>query len=164
MGCSRQEYWSELPFPSPEELYKKDLHDPDNHDGVITHLEPGILEGEVKWASGSITMNKASGGDGISVALFQILKDDAVKVLHSICQQIWKTQQWPQDWKRSVCIPIPKKGNVKECSNYHTIALISHASKVMLKILQAKIQQYRNRELPDVQAGFRKGKGNRDQT
>ena len=118
-----------------EELYKKDLHNPDNHDGVITHLEPGILECEVKWALGSITLNKASGGDGIPVELFQILKDDAVKVLHSMCQQIWKTQQWPQDWKRSVFFPIPKKGNAKECSNYHTTALISHASKVMLKIL-----------------------------
>ena len=119
-----------------EELYKKDLHDPDNHDGVITHLEPDILECKVKWALGSIITNKASGGDGIPIDLFQILKDDAVKVLHSICQQIWKTQQWPQDWKRSVFTPIPKKGNAKECSNYHTIALISHASKVILKILQ----------------------------
>uniref|UniRef100_A0A8B9XGB6 RNA-directed DNA polymerase n=1 Tax=Bos mutus grunniens TaxID=30521 RepID=A0A8B9XGB6_BOSMU len=139
-----------------EELYKKDLHDQDNHDGVITDLEPDILECEVKWALESITMNKASGGDGIPVELFQILKDDAVKVLYSICQQIWKTQQWPQDWKRSVFIPIPKKGNAKECSNYRTTALISHASKVMLKILQARLQQYVNRELPDVQAGFRK--------
>uniref|UniRef100_A0A8B9YKK8 RNA-directed DNA polymerase n=1 Tax=Bos mutus grunniens TaxID=30521 RepID=A0A8B9YKK8_BOSMU len=146
-----------------EELYKKDLHDPDNHNGVITDLEPDILECEVKWALGSITMNKASGGDGIPVELFQILKDDAVKVLHSICQQIWKTQQWPQDWKRSVFIPIPKKGNAKECSNYCTIALISHTSKVMLKILQARIQQHVNHELPDVQAGFRKGRGTRDQ-
>ena len=120
--------------------------DPDNHDGVITHLEPDILECEVKWALESITMNKASGGDGIPVELFQILKDDAVKVLHSICQQIWKTQQWPQDWKRSVFIPIPKNGNAKECSNYHTIALISHTSKVMLKILQARLQQYMNHE------------------
>ena len=117
------------------ELYKKDLHDPDNHDGVITHLEPDIVEYEVKWALGSVTMNKASGGDGIPLELFQILEDDSVKVLHSICQQIWKTQQWPQDWKRSVFIPIPKKGNARECSNYHTIALISHANKVMLKIL-----------------------------
>ena len=117
----------------------------------------------VKWAVGSITMNNASGGDGIQVALFQILKDDAVKVLHSICQQIWHTQQWPQDWKRSVCIPTPKKGNAKESSNYHTIALISHASKVMLKILQARLQQYMNRELPDVQAGFRKVRGTRGQ-
>ena len=115
--------------------------------------------GEVKWALESITTNKASGGDGIPVELFQILKDDAVKVLYSICQQIWKTQQWPQDWKRSVLLPIPKKGNAKECSNYRTIALISHASKAMLKILQARLQQYVNRELPDVQAGFRKGRG-----
>ena len=127
------------------------------------HLEPDILECKVKWALGSITTNKASGGDGIPIELFQILKDDAVKVLHSICQQIWKTQQWPQDWKRSVFIPIPKKGNAKECSNYHTIALISHSSKVMLKILQARLQQYVNCELPDVQPGFRKGKGTRDQ-
>jgi len=125
-----------------EELYKKDLHDPDNHDGVITDLEPDILECEVKWALGSVTINKASGGNGIPVELFQILKDDAVKVLHSICQQIWKTQQWPQDWKSSVFIPIPKKGNVREGSNYHTVELISHASKVMLKILQARLQQY----------------------
>ena len=127
----------------PEELHKKDLHNPDNHDGVITHLEPDILECEVKWVFlESITMNKASGGDGIPVELFQILKDDALKVLHSICQQIWKTQQWPQDWKRSVFISIPKKGNAKECSNYRTIALISHASKVMLKILQVRLQQF----------------------
>uniref|UniRef100_A0A4W2CQL0 Reverse transcriptase domain-containing protein n=1 Tax=Bos indicus x Bos taurus TaxID=30522 RepID=A0A4W2CQL0_BOBOX len=146
-----------------EELYKKQLHDQDNHNAVITHLEPDILECEVKWALESITTNKASGGDGIPVELFQSLKDDAVKVLHSIRQQIWKTQQWPQDWKRSVFIPIPKKGNAKECSNYHTIALISHASKVMLKILQARLQQYMNRELPDVQADFRKGRGTRDQ-
>ena len=146
-----------------EELYKKDLHDPDNHNGVITLLEPGILEYEVKWALGSITMNKASGGDGISAELFQILKDDAVKVLHSICQQVGKTQQWPQDWKRSVFIPIPKKGNARECSNYCTIALISHASKLMLKILQATLQQYVNCELLGVQVGFRKGRGTRDQ-
>ena len=118
---------------------------------------------QVKWALGNITMNKASGGDGIPAELFQILKDDAVKVLPSICQQIWKTQQWPQGWKSSVFIPVPKKGNAKECSNYHTIELISHASKVMLKIPQARLQQYVNRELPDVQAGFRKGKGTRDQ-
>ena len=129
---------------------------------MITHLEPDILECEVKWALGSITTNKASGGDGISVELFQILKDDAVKVLHSICQQIWKTQQWPPDWKRSVFIPVPKKGNPKECSNSHTIALISHTSKVMLKILQARLQRYVNQELPGVQAGFRKGRGTRD--
>ena len=121
-------------------------HDPDNHDGVITHLEPDILEWEVKWALGSITTNKASGGDGNPVELFQILKYDAVKVLHSICQQIWKPKQWPQDWKRSVFIPIPKKDNAKECSNYHTIALISQASKVMLKILQARLQQYMHHE------------------
>ena len=118
---------------------------------------------EVEWALGSITINKASGGDGIPVELFQILKDDAVKVLHSICQKIWKTQQWPQDCKRSVFIPIPKKGNAKECSNYHTIALISHSSKLMLKILQTKLQQYLSCELPDVQSGFRKGRGTRDQ-
>ena len=129
---------------------------------MITHLEPDMLECEVKWALGSITMNKASGGDGIPVELFQILKDDAVKVLHSICQQIWKTQQWPQDWKRSIFIPIPKKGNANECSNCRTIALISHASKV--KIFQARLQWYMNCELPDVQAGFRKGRGTRDQT
>ena len=124
-----------------EELYKKDLKDPDNHDGVITHPEPDILEYKVKWALGSITMNKAIGGDRIPVELFQILKDNAVKVLHSMCQQIWKTQQCPQDWKRSIFIPIPNKGNAKECSNYCTIALISHASKIMLKILQARLQQ-----------------------
>ena len=146
-----------------EELYKKDLHDQDNHDGMITHLEPDILECEVKCALESITTNKASGGDGIPAELFQILKDDAVKVVHSICQQTWKTQHWLQDWKRSVFIPISKKGNAKECSNYCTIALISHASKVMLKILQARLQQYVNCELPDVQAGFRKGRGTRDQ-
>ena len=138
-----------------EELYKKDCHDPDNHNGVVPHLEPDILQCKVKWALGSITMNKASRSDGIPVELFQILKDDAVKVLHSICQQICKTQQWPQDWKRSYFIPIPKKGNAKKCSNYHTITLISHASKVMLKILQARLQQYMNHELPDVQAAFR---------
>ena len=131
---------------------------------MITHLEPDILECEVKWASGrSITTNKASGGDEILAELFQILKADAVKVLHSICQQIWKTQQWPQDWKRSVFIPIPKKGNAKECSNYRTVALISQASKIMLRILQARLQQYVNEELPDVQAGFRKVRGTRDE-
>ena len=128
----RQEY--------TEELYKKDLHDSNNHDSVITYLEPHILECEVKWTLGSIHMNKASGCDGIPVELFQILKDDAVKVLHSLCQQIWKTQEWSQDWKRSVFIPIPKKGNAKECSNYHTTVFISHISKVMLKILQARLQ------------------------
>ena len=130
---------------------------------MITYLEPGILAlGEVKWALESITMNKASGGDGIPVEVFQILKDDAVKGLHSICQQIWKSQQWPQDRKRSVFMPIPKKGNTKECSNYCTIAFISRTSKVVLKILQARLQQYMNHELPDVQAGFRKGRGTRD--
>ena len=129
----------------------------------LTHLEPDILECEVKWALGTITLNKASGGDGIPVELFKILNDDAVKVLHSICQQIWKTQQWPPDWKMSVFILILKKGNAKECSNYHTIALISHASKIMLKILQARLQQYMNCELPDVQVGFRKGRRTRDQ-
>ena len=133
---------------------------------MITDLESDILECEVKWALGSITTNKASGGDRIPVERIQILKDDAVKVLHSICQQIWKTQQWPQDWKRPSFIPIPKKGNAKECSNYRTIALISHASKVILKIFQGfnSLQQYVNHELSDVQAGFRKGKGTRDQT
>ena len=142
---------------------QKDLYDPDNHDGVITHQEPDILKCEVKWVFGSITMNKASRGDGIPVELFQILKDDAVKVLPSICQHIWKTQQWPQDWKRSVFIPIPKKGNAKECSNYCTMALISHASKVICKILQARLQQYMNHELPDIQTEFRKGRRNGDQ-
>ena len=130
---------------------------------MITHLEPDIPECKVKWALGNITTNKASGGDGIPVELFQILKDDVVKVLHLICQQIWKTQQWPQDWKRSVFIPTPKKGNTKECSSYCTIALISHDIKIMLEILQARLQQYVNQELPDVQAGYRKGRGTRDQ-
>ena len=139
-----------------EELYKKDLNDPDNHDGVITNLEPDMLECEVKWALVSITTNKASRGDGIPAELFQSLKDDAVKVMHSICQRIWKTQHWPWDWKSSVFITIPKKGNAKKCSNYRTIALISHASKVMVKILQARLQQYVNCELPNVQAGFKK--------
>ena len=129
---------------------------------MITDLEPDIWECEVKWAIESITKKKASGSDGISVELFQILEYAAVKVLHSICQQIWKTQQWPQDWKQLVFIPIPKKGNAKECSNYCTIALISHASKVMPKVLQARLQQYMNGELLDVQAGFRKGRGTRD--
>ena len=131
-------------------ITKKDLNDPDNHNSVITHLEPDILECEIKWALGSITTNKDSGGDGIIVELFPILKNDAVKVLHSICQQIWKTQQWPQDWKRSVFIPIPKKGNVKECSNYCTIALFSHANKVMLKILQVRLEQYENAKRYDT--------------
>ena len=145
-----------------EEKYKKYLHDPDNHDDVITHLQSGILVCEVKWVLENITMNKASGDDGIPPELFQILKDNPIKVLHSIRQQIWKTQQWPQDWKRSVLIPIPKKGNAKECSNYCTISLISHTSKVMLNILQARLQKYMNRELPNVQAQFRKGIETRD--
>ena len=145
------------------EVYKKELHDPDNHDGVITDLEPDTLDCEVKWALGSFTTKKASRGDGIPVKLFQILKDDAVKVLHSVCQQIWITQQWPQDWKRSAFIPVPKESNAKECSKYSTVTLISHASKVMLKILQDRLQQYVNCELPDVQAGFRKGRGTRVQ-
>ena len=143
-----------------EELYKKGLNDTDNHNSVVIHLKQDILECEIKWALGSISMNKASGGDGIPTELFQILKDGAVKLLHSVCQQ---TQQWPQDWKRSVFIPIPKKGKAKECSNYHTIVLVSHTSKVMLKLVQAGLQQYVNHELPDVQAGFRKGRGTRDQ-
>ena len=130
---------------------------------MVTHLEPDILECEVKWALGRITTNNTSEGDGISAELFQILKDDAVKVLHTICQQIWKMQQWPQNWKRSVFILIPKKGSVKQCSNYCTIVLISHTSKFMLKILQARLQQYMNQELPDVKSGFRKGRGTRDQ-
>ena len=146
-----------------EELYKKDLHDPDNHDGVITHLEPDILECEVKRALRSIPMNKAKGGDGIPVELFQILKDDTVKVLHSICQQIWKSQHWPQDWKRSVLVLVPNKSNAKECSNCGTIELISHAIKIIFKIFQAILQQYMNHEIPYIKAGFRKGRGTRDQ-
>ena len=146
-----------------EQLYKKDLHDPRNQDDVITHLEPDILECEVKWYLGTITTNNASEDDGIPAELFQVLKDDAVKVLHSMCQKILKTQLWSQDWKRSVFIPIPKKGNDNECSNYCKISLISHASKIILKILQVSLQQYLNCELPDVQAGFRKGRGTRDQ-
>ena len=142
-----------------EEPYKTDLRDPDGHDGVITYLEPDILECEVKWALESITKNKASGGDEIRVELFQILKDNAVEVLHSICQQIWETQQWPQDWKRSVFIPISKKGNAKKMFKLLYIALSSHANKVFLKILQVWLQQDMNRELPDVQSGFRKGRG-----
>ena len=131
-----QKIWQEY----TEELYKKDLHDPDNLSGVNTHLEPDILECEIKWALGSITMNKACGSDGIPAELFQILKGDAVKVLHSICQQIWKIQEWPKDWKRSIFVPISKKGNAKQCSNYRTIAFISHARKVMVKILQAMLK------------------------
>ena len=146
-----------------EELYTKDLHNPDNYKGVITHLEPDIPEFEVKRALGSITKNKASKGDGIPAKLFQILKHDDVKVLDLICQQICETQQWPQDWKRSVFITVPKNGNAKDCSNYCTIALISHASKIMLKILRARLQQYLNCALPDVQGEFRKGRGIRDQ-
>ena len=146
-----------------EDMHKKGLHDPVKHDAVTTYLEPYILEWEVKWALASITTNKASGGNGIPVELFQILKDDSVIVLHSIYQLIWETQQCPQDWKMSVSIPIPNKGNYKECSKYRTTALISHASEVMLKIFQARLQQYMNCELPDVQAGFRKGRGTRDQ-
>ena len=146
-----------------KEVYKKDCHDPDNHNSVITHVEPDILECEVTWALGNITRKNATGGDGIPVGLFQMLKDDAVKLLHSICQQIWKMQQWPQDWKRSVFTPIPTKGNAKEYSNYLTIALISHTSKVMLKTLQARLQQYLNKELADVQARFTTGRGTRDQ-
>ena len=133
-----------------EELYKKSLNDPDNHDGVVTYLEQDSLESEVKWALGSITTNNISGGDGILVELFKILKDDAVQVLHSICQQIWKTQQWPHAWKGSVLIPIPKKGNAKECSKYCTIVIILHASKVMLKVLQVRLQQYMNQALSDI--------------
>ena len=162
MDLTEAEYIKKRWQEYTEELYKKDLHDPDNNDGVITHLEPDILECEVKWALGNITMNKASGGDGIPIE-FQILKDDAVKVLNTICQQIWKTQQRPQEWKRLVFILIVKKGNAKECTDYCTIALISHACKLMLKILQTRLQQYMNRGLPDVQAGFRKGRGTRDQ-
>ena len=133
-----------------EELYKKDLNEPDYYDGVVSHPEPDILECEVKWALGSTAVNKASGCDGIPVELFKTLKDDAIKVLHSICQQIWKTQQWPQDWKRSILIPIPKKCCTKEYVNHWTIALLSHASKVMLKILYVRLQHYANQELPDV--------------
>ena len=156
---TRYQEWQEC----TEELYKRDHHDLDNYNGVITHLEPDILEYEVKWAWGSITLNKASGGDGIQAELFEILKDYAVKMLHSLCQWIWKTQQWPQDWKRSVLIPIPKKGHAKECSNYRTVALISHASEGMLKIVQARLQQYVNHEFADVHVGFRKERGTRDQ-
>ena len=149
------------------EIYRStvqnDPHDQDNHDGMITHLESDILECDIRWALGSITTNKARGSDRIPAELIQILEDNVVKVLHSICQQTWKTQQWPQDWKRSVFIPIPKKSNARECSNYWTILLISHASKVMLKILQTRLQQYVNRELIDIQVGFRKGRGTRDQ-
>ena len=142
---------------------QKRYYDPNNHNAVITQLEPDILECKVKWTLGISITNRAIGGDIIPAELFQILKDDADKVLQSICQWIWKTQQWPQDWKRSVFISVPRKGRVKECSNYHTIALISDASKVMLKILQVRLQQYVNQELPDVQAGFRRCRGTRNQ-
>ena len=138
-------------------IYKKCFNDPYNHDGVVSYIEPDILQCEIKWVLESITKNKTTGGDGIPADLFKILKDDAVKVLHSTCQQIWKTQQWPEDWKRSGFIPILKKCHAKECSNYCTIALISHTSKVMLKILQERLQQYMNQEFPHVQGGFRKG-------
>ena len=156
MDLTEVEYIKKMWQEYTEQLYKKDLHDPDSHNGAISHLELDTLECEVKWALESIS-------DGIPVELFQILKDDSVKMLHSICQHIWKTKQWPHDWKRLVVIPILNKCNAKECSNYRTIPLISHASKVMLKILQARFQQYMNRELSDVPAGFRKGKGTRDQ-
>ena len=146
-----------------EAPYKKDLHDPDHHDGVITDLEPDLLECELKWAFESITTNKASGGDGIPGELVQILKDDAVTVLHSLCQHIWKPPPWPQDWKRSVFIPIPKRGHAKACSTDRTLARLSHASRVVLKIPQARLPQYVNRELPDAQAGLRKGRGTREQ-
>ena len=142
-----------------EELYKKDLDELDNDDGEVSHLEPDVLECEVNWVLGSTAVNKVSGCNGIPV---DILKDNAVKVLHSICQQIWKTQQWPQDWKRSILIPIPKKGSTKECANHQTFALISHSRKVMLKILPGRLRHYANQELPDVQSGFRKGRGTRD--
>ena len=145
-----------------QKKYTKSFNDRDYHDGVITHIESDILECEIKWALGSITTNKASGGDGIPAELFKILKDDAVKVLHSMCQQIWKIQQWPQDWKMFVFTSIPKKGNAKEFSNYCTIAFISHASKVMLKILHVRFEQCMNCELPDIEAGFRKGRETRD--
>ena len=147
-----------------EELCKKDLNEPDYYDGVVSHLEPDILECEVKWALRSSAINKASGCDEIPAELFRSLKDDAIKVLHSLCQQTWKPQQWPQDWKRSLLLPVPTKGSTRECANHRTVVLISHAGKVMLKILPARLQHYVNRELPDVRAGFRKGRGTRDQT
>ena len=145
-----------------EELYRKDLNEPDYCDGGVSHPEPDILESKVKWALGKTAVNKASGCDGIPVELFKTLKNDAIKVLYPICQQIWKTQQWPQNWKRLILIPVPN--GTKECANHWTIALISHASKVMLKILHVKFQHYMNQELPDVQAEFRKGRRTRDQT
>ena len=142
---------------------KKDLNEADYYSGVVSHPQPDFLESKVKWALGSTAVNKASGCNGIPVELFKTLKDDAIKVLHSICQQIWKTQQWPQDWKRSILIPVPKKDSAKECANRRTVALISHANKVVLKILHATLQHYADQELPDVQAGFRKERGNRDE-
>ena len=153
-----KKWWQEY----TEELYKKDLHDPDNHDGVITHLKPDILESKVRRTLGSITMNKASEGDGIPAELFQILKDDAMRVIHSICQQIWKIQQWPQDWKRSVFIPVPKKDNAKECSNYHCCTHLT-CQQSNTQNSQIRLQHYVNCEIPDVQAGFRIGRGARDQ-
>ena len=144
-------------------MFKKDPDELDDYNGVVSHPEPDILEGLVKWALGSTAINKASRCDRIPVELFKTLKDDAIKVLHSLCQEIWRTQKWPQDWKRSILIPISKKGSTKECANHQTTALISHASKVMLKILDARLQHYVNQELPDVQAGFRKGRGTRIQ-
>ncbi|XP_062831453.1 uncharacterized protein LOC134297540 [Anolis carolinensis] len=147
-----------------EDLYRKDNNIEDSFDGVVSELEPDILRSEVEWALRSIANNKAAGDDRIPAELFKILEGDAVKVMHAICQQIWKTQDWPSDWgKKSIYIPIPKKGSAKECSNFRTVALISHASKVMLKILQGRLQQYMEQELPDIQAGFRKGRGTRDQ-
>ena len=143
---------------------KKDLNELDYYNGVVSHPEPDILESKVKWALGSTAVNKASGCDGISIELFKTLKDDAIKVLHSVCQQIWKMQQWLQDWKRSILIPVPKKGSTKERASHQTTVLIPHASKVMLKILHARLQHYANQELPDVQAGFRQRRGTRDQT
>ena len=151
-----QKSWQEY----TEELYKKDFHNPDNHDGVITHLEPDILECKVKWALGCISTSKTNGGNGIPAELFQILKDDAVKLLHSICRQIWKTKQWPQDCKSQFSFQSQRKA--KECSHYHTLALISHVSKEMFKILHARLYQYMNWELPYVQAGIRKGRRTRD--
>ena len=146
-----------------KEPYQKYLNEPDYYDGMVGHPEPDILECEVKWALGGTAVNKASGWDGIPVELFKTLKDDAIKALHSICQQIWKTQQQPQDWKRSILIPLPKKGSTKECANQPAIAVISYASKVVLKILHARLQHYVNQELPDVEPRFLKGRGTRDQ-
>ena len=162
-GPNRSRRYSEDVARILRRTIQKRSSQPDKHDGVITHLELDILECEVKWALGGITTNKASGGDGIPAELFQILKDDVVKVLHSVCQQIWKTQQGPQDWKRSVLIPIPKKDNAKECSNHCTIAHLFHTLKLMLKILQGRLQHSVNHKLPDVKVGSGKGRGTRDQ-